>query len=71
MSDKRPPRNEHELEIALVRLMRGDNGKMLSMRSMMANAIVGESMSSVELIVLKNHVYLFNRQFIAGAILSV
>ena len=42
MPDKRPPRNEHELEIALVRLMRGDNGKMLSMRSMMANAIVGQ-----------------------------
>lgn len=42
MPDKKPPRNEHELEIALVRLMRGDNGKMLSMRSMMANAIVGQ-----------------------------
>ena len=42
MPDKPPPRNEHELEIALVRLMRGDNGKMLSMRSMMANAIVGQ-----------------------------
>lgn len=42
MPDKKPPRNEHELELALVRLMGGDNGKMLSMRSMMANAIVGQ-----------------------------
>ena len=42
MSDRKPPRNEHELELALVRLMGGDNGKMLSMRSMMANAIVGQ-----------------------------
>ena len=42
MSDRKPPRNEHELELALVRLMGGDNGKMLSMRSMMASAIVGQ-----------------------------
>ena len=42
MSDKKQPRNEHELEISLVRLLGGDNGRMLAMRSMMANAIVGQ-----------------------------
>lgn len=36
----RPPRNEHELELRLVRLMGNDNRRMLVMRNMMASAIV-------------------------------
>lgn len=38
----RPPRNEHELELRLVRLLDSDNQKMLAMRTMMANAITGQ-----------------------------
>ena len=37
----KPPRNEHELELRLVRLLDSDNQKMLVMRTMMANAIAG------------------------------
>lgn len=45
MSDEstiKPPRNEHELELRLVRLLDNDNQKMLAMRAMMANAIAGQ-----------------------------
>ena len=38
----KPPRNEHELELRLVRLLNSDNQKMLVMRTMMANAITGQ-----------------------------
>ena len=38
----KPPRNEHELELRLVRLLDSDNQKMLVMRAMMANAIAGQ-----------------------------
>lgn len=38
----RPPRNEHELELRLVRLLGNDNQRMLVMRTMMANAIAGQ-----------------------------
>ena len=38
----RPPRNEHELELRLVRLMGNDNRRMLVMRNMMASAIAGQ-----------------------------
>ena len=38
----KPPRNEHELELRLVRLLDSDNQKMLVMRATMANAIVGQ-----------------------------
>ena len=38
----KPPRNEHELELRLVRLLGNDNQRMLVMRTMMANAIVGQ-----------------------------
>lgn len=38
----KPPRNEHELELRLVRLLGSDNQKMLVMRTMMANAIAGQ-----------------------------
>ena len=39
---QKPPRNEHELELRLVRLMGMNNAKMLIARSLMANAIVGQ-----------------------------
>ena len=44
MSDNanKPPRNEHELELRLVRLLGNDNSRMLAMRTMMANAIAGQ-----------------------------
>ena len=42
----KPPRNEHELELRLVRLMGMDNAKMLIARSLMANAIVGQFLPS-------------------------
>lgn len=38
----RPPRNEHELELRLVRLLGNDNSRMLVMRSMMASAIAAQ-----------------------------
>lgn len=38
----RPPRNEHELELRLVRMLGNDNSRMLVMRTMMANAIAGQ-----------------------------
>ena len=38
----KPPRNEHELELRLVRLLGNDNSLMLAMRTMMANAIAGQ-----------------------------
>lgn len=38
----KPPRNEHELELRLVRLLGNDNQRMLVMRTMMANAIAGQ-----------------------------
>ena len=38
----KPPRNEHELELRLVRLLGNDNSRMLAMRTMMANAIAGQ-----------------------------
>ena len=38
----KPPRNEHELELRLVRLLDSDNQKMLVLRATMANAIVGQ-----------------------------
>ncbi len=37
-----PPRNEHELELRLVRLLGNDNQRMLAMRTMMANTIAGQ-----------------------------
>lgn len=37
-----PPRNEHELELRLVRLLGNDNSRMLAMRTMMASAIAGQ-----------------------------
>ena len=37
----KPPRNEHELELRLVRMLGNDNRRMLVMRHMMANAIAG------------------------------
>ncbi len=37
-----PPRNEHELELRLVRMLGNDNRRMLAMRHMMANAIAGQ-----------------------------
>ena len=47
MADKidppiKPPRNEHELELRLVRMLGNDNRRMLVMRTMMANAIAGQ-----------------------------
>ena len=42
----KPPRNEHELELRLVRLLDSDNQKMLVMRTMMANAIAGQFLPS-------------------------
>ena len=41
MADKidspiKPPRNEHELELRLVRMLGNDNRRMLVMRTMMA-----------------------------------
>ena len=39
---QKPPRNEHELELRLVRLMGMDNARMLAARSLMANTIVGQ-----------------------------
>lgn len=36
------PHNEHELELRLVRLLGRDNGRMLEIRTTMANAIVGQ-----------------------------
>lgn len=42
----KPPRNEHELELRLVRLLENDNRKMLVMRTMLANAIVGQLLPS-------------------------
>jgi len=44
--EQKPPRNEHELELRLVRLMGMDNAKMLVVRSLMANAIVGQFLPS-------------------------
>ena len=38
----KPPRNEHELELRLVRMLGNDNSRMLVMRTMMANAIAGQ-----------------------------
>ena len=38
----RPPRNEHELELRLVRMLGNDNRRMLVMRNMMASAIAGQ-----------------------------
>ena len=38
----KPPRNEHELELRLVRLLGNDNSRMLAMRTMMSNAIAGQ-----------------------------
>lgn len=38
----KPPRNEHELELRLVRLFNKNNAKMLVVRNMMANTIVGQ-----------------------------
>ena len=38
----KPPRNEHELELRLVRMLGNDNRRMLVMRHMMANAIAGQ-----------------------------
>ena len=38
----KPPRNEHELELRLVRILDSDNQKMLVARATMANAIVGQ-----------------------------
>ncbi len=49
MSDEKqpqPPRNEHELELRLVRLLGNDNVRMLSMRTMMANTIAGQFLPS-------------------------
>lgn len=37
-----PPRNEHELELRLVRMLGNDNHRMLVTRTMMANTIAGQ-----------------------------
>lgn len=42
----KPPRNEHELELRLVRLLGCDNQRMLVMRTMMANTIAGQFLPS-------------------------
>lgn len=42
VSSIKPPRNEHELELQLVRMLGNDNQRMLVMRTMMANAIAGQ-----------------------------
>ena len=38
----KPPRNEHELELRLVRMLGNNNRRMLVMRTMMANTIAGQ-----------------------------
>ena len=42
----KPPHNEHYLELAIVRRAKNDNGKAMTDRMTMANAIVGQFLGS-------------------------